>query len=1306
MVVTRQGTVTSPAGPPAGGAAAAAAGAAADAAAAAPKGRSPLRAAAQQRAPSRKKRGAASPAAKAAAHRQGRGAAASPGASPRAAAAGRQAAAATPRVHIASRAEVLPGPSTAGPGRRSPAERPLYRGGALKERLQTGPLPFVRQMSDMSDMEATEAENAAALTPRRRRAAAAAAEAEQELTRQSSSSSNSSSSSSSSRQARGTSRPEQNEALEDATAFGGLRARRSSSSSSSSSIMNRSSSSSSSSSRSSSSSSSSIRLSDGKLGQLLLTYFCYASLYLTRKPFASCKREFELQLGLSAAALGGIDSVFLSAYAASQLLLAPALLAAAAAVAAAAAAAAEAAAAKQTLKQELQQQQQHYHTFYCTYFDAGGVFGSVAVGWLSDKYMRGRRMLLLSPLCCLSAAAVLLLHSSLLWGPPGDLGFAAQGALLLAGAAIAAPDSVLGAAAAADACTEEEAADDGFAAAAACIVNGSGSVGSIVQGLLTPTLFSLYGWGGVFNFLGVMAVMGGAALLPNAIEDVEGPPMSFLSAEKASRAPPSQVTGGPPSAAASYTGVQTFLRIRPSSPASSRGPPTTGCLALWAPDPVPLPQQSGVPGWPPPVEAPAGEGPPKEEPQQGGPSQVGASAEGVLGAPLGAPIPFAAGLQCEEQQSLKGLLSLAAGRSRTQTCSIEQQGGPPIDSKPSPAPQTHATPPLLQPAAAVVLLAPRGPQAPAAGASSKTAVKRGCGAPLDCRGPSCSSTLTAATEVPPAAASRERAPARQHQGSLGAPKGAPKGAPGAPVSASGVRGTAGPFGFCGVFAESCRQEVLFDRVGRPAAEAVLRGINACIAVHGASGSGKTYTMVGPPGLLHHRRTNSSKSSSSSSSSSSSNSSSSSSSNSSSNSSCSSNGTSNNSNNSNCSTKNNSSAASSNSSSNSSNSSNCSNSSSNSSNSSSSSSSSKENWGLALRTVEFVVEAVRGRQGGGPPPSAAPTVSLSAVEVYCGRARSLLGPPEGPPRGPAAHAKILKRLPQQRGPSSSVQGAPGAPEAAGAPGGPWGPSGIWVEVGSAEEAVAAAATALSRRVCRATHANSSSSRSHVLLCLSIHNKDTLQKGPRLYLLDLAGAERQPMERWGPPEGGPPLYPPLKEQSGALFAHEAASISKSLSVFMAVLTALATHCTSARLKTKTQGPTGGPQGGPPGGPQGAPLSLLLHGRRPALRAADAITPTGAPNKKGFGLGGPPTQPSSSSKCSSSSSAAAVGAPRPRGFGAPGGPPVRFRDSCLTVALKDVLDGCGHVSLVFTVSSKEADRGPTLQTLRFAALASRLA
>ncbi|OEH77866.1 putative sugar permease [Cyclospora cayetanensis] len=198
--------------------------------------------------------------------------------------------------------------------------------------------------------------------------------------------------------------------------------------------------------------------------------------------------------------------------------------------------------------------------FYCIYFDAGGVFGSVAVGWvmaiflwqdfnaclsdglhgkghprvlrtavcrcpaiwLSDRYLQGRRLLLLAPLCCIGGASVALLHLSVAWAPPGDISLVGQGALLLAGAAIAAPDSVLGGAATADACADEPGgADEQTVAAAACVVNGFGSVGSIVQGLLTPILLSHYGWSHVFYSLAGTAVLGGFSLIPGAFLDIQ-----------------------------------------------------------------------------------------------------------------------------------------------------------------------------------------------------------------------------------------------------------------------------------------------------------------------------------------------------------------------------------------------------------------------------------------------------------------------------------------------------------------------------------------------------------------------------------------------------------------------------------------------------------------------------------------------------------------------------------------------------------------------------------------------------------------
>lgn len=605
-------------------------------------------------------------------------------------------------------------------GRGNSNGSPLLKGGPLRERLQTGVLPFVREMSDMTDSSEEEEAGGAPGGPdaapyaRRRTAPAATASAAPGAAAAAGGGA--------------TAAKLRREASAEEALLGRAPARgnsrglaRAGSSSSSINLL---------SSSSSSLISTGSRISGSKLGQLLLTYFCYASLYLTRKPFATTKKDLETELGLSASALGGVDSSFLGAYAASQLLLAPALLSlpggvslstilalgyavsaftclliyglpvsllspfvlcciwgvngAAQALAfplivsslsswlsdserggvlgvwttcqqvgsilasyitaavlsgyppdtlglspeggpllgaplggappersaaqeflsrgpplwrvaflvpsiwvfgcalllgrglrgppgGALAPAVSAAMTRQQQQRLLQQQrrkqgkslfkrtlqlgsirrlcaayfcvklvrysllywmpyylEKHVHlssataAHYCIFFDAGGVFGSVALGWLSDRLLRGRRLLLLSPLCFLSGVSLLLLHWCSLWGPPGALPWLSQIGLLLAGAAIAAPDSVLGGAAAADACRDEPVGEaEDLAATASCIVNGSGSVGSIVQGLLAPALLSLYGWDSVFWFLAGTAALGSLCLLPGAIRDMK-----------------------------------------------------------------------------------------------------------------------------------------------------------------------------------------------------------------------------------------------------------------------------------------------------------------------------------------------------------------------------------------------------------------------------------------------------------------------------------------------------------------------------------------------------------------------------------------------------------------------------------------------------------------------------------------------------------------------------------------------------------------------------------------------------------------
>ena len=55
----------------------------------------------------------------------------------------------------------------------------------------------------------------------------------------------------------------------------------------------------------------------------IVTWICYASFYLTRKPFSVVKSQLKTELGLSTAELGVIDTSFLAAYAFAQLVLGP-----------------------------------------------------------------------------------------------------------------------------------------------------------------------------------------------------------------------------------------------------------------------------------------------------------------------------------------------------------------------------------------------------------------------------------------------------------------------------------------------------------------------------------------------------------------------------------------------------------------------------------------------------------------------------------------------------------------------------------------------------------------------------------------------------------------------------------------------------------------------------------------------------------------------------------------------------------------------------------------------------------------------
>ncbi|CBZ53222.1 putative sugar permease [Neospora caninum Liverpool] len=140
-------------------------------------------------------------------------------------------------------------------------------------------------------------------------------------------------------------------------------------------------------------------------------------------------------------------------------------------------------------------------------FEAGGVAGAVLVGVLSDRLCSGRRFVVITPLCLLAACCALLLAER---DPntPSQLSVQLRVLLFLLGSCVAGPDSVLGGMAAADVCAEEakrtkkdheegneprEQDKQQLVATASCLVNGSGSIGSILQGTLTPLIVAHYG---------------------------------------------------------------------------------------------------------------------------------------------------------------------------------------------------------------------------------------------------------------------------------------------------------------------------------------------------------------------------------------------------------------------------------------------------------------------------------------------------------------------------------------------------------------------------------------------------------------------------------------------------------------------------------------------------------------------------------------------------------------------------------------------------------------------------------------------
>jgi OPA family sugar phosphate sensor protein UhpC-like MFS transporter len=138
-----------------------------------------------------------------------------------------------------------------------------------------------------------------------------------------------------------------------------------------------------------------------------------------------------------------------------------------------------------------------------TAFDAGGIPFVIVSGVIADRLL-GKRRVATAAICLVMLVGALALYDRI-----GDLGLAPNIlGLALIGATLFGADALVSGAAAQD-------LGGPHAAALACgMINGIGSIGSVVQGYAVIYVKQHYGWQTLFTVFEVMAAAGALALLP------------------------------------------------------------------------------------------------------------------------------------------------------------------------------------------------------------------------------------------------------------------------------------------------------------------------------------------------------------------------------------------------------------------------------------------------------------------------------------------------------------------------------------------------------------------------------------------------------------------------------------------------------------------------------------------------------------------------------------------------------------------------------------------------------------------------
>jgi sugar phosphate permease len=136
-------------------------------------------------------------------------------------------------------------------------------------------------------------------------------------------------------------------------------------------------------------------------------------------------------------------------------------------------------------------------------FEAGGIFGVIVIGVLSDRLRRLSRATV-SLLALIGLGLALFACATL---PKNDVLLTVLG-LGLVGALLYGPDALLSGAAA------QDVGGPAAASTATGLVNGVGSVGGMIEGLTLPALAAWLGWQAMFPLLGGLALCGALALVP------------------------------------------------------------------------------------------------------------------------------------------------------------------------------------------------------------------------------------------------------------------------------------------------------------------------------------------------------------------------------------------------------------------------------------------------------------------------------------------------------------------------------------------------------------------------------------------------------------------------------------------------------------------------------------------------------------------------------------------------------------------------------------------------------------------------